>query len=229
MVSLARVCLVDFQGFQSLPRQLPEVLFPSSIPVTRERAMHTHRVAFKDSLERLFGTAVCTHISSCLSSSGACPALLSLPLPQSSAPDVQALFDGVAGSFHSGSAGTVCRPQKSIGTRVEGPLQATPLRDSALWPFPSRGSSNPLLACLFRGGPCPDPCPSIAAAQLPFYSEDGCKLSNNMGSFNPGSEAALRARYFKYEDFFTLRFLLQKVLDFEFSRSVLLSSQIQAV
>lgn len=50
-----------------------------------------------------------------------------------------------------------------------------------------------------------------------------------MGSFNPGSKAALRAGYFKYEDFFTLRFLIQKVLNFEFSRSVLLSSQIQAV
>lgn len=125
--SLAGVCLVDFQGFRGLPRQHPEVLFPSSIPVTRGRAMHIHRVAFKDSLERPFRTAVWTHISSCLSSSGACPALLSLPLPQSSAPDVQALFGGVAGSFHSGSAGTVCRPQKSIGTRVEGPLQATPL------------------------------------------------------------------------------------------------------
>lgn len=140
----AGVCLVDFQ---SLPRQLPEVLFPSSIPVTRGRAMHIHRVAFKDSLERLFRTAVWTHISSCLSSSGACPALLSLPLPQSSAPDVQALFGGVAGSFHSGSAGTVCRPQKSIGTRVEGPLQATPLRDSALWPLSQQRQLQPI-ACL---------------------------------------------------------------------------------
>lgn len=109
----------DVQGFQTLPRQLPEVLFLSSVPVSRGRATHILRVAFKDSLERLFRTAVWTRISSCLSSSGACPALLFLPLPQSSAPDPQALFGGVASSFHSGSAGTVCRPQKSIGTRAE--------------------------------------------------------------------------------------------------------------
>lgn len=78
-----------------------------------------------------------------------------------------------------------------------------------------------MLACLSEAGPVQ------THAQLPFYSEDG--NSNNMDSFNPGSKAALRAGYFKYEDFFTLRFLIQKVLNFEFSRSVLLSSQIQAV
>lgn len=127
------------------------MLFLSSVPVTRGRAMHILRVAFKDSLERLFRTAVWTRISSCLSSSGACPALLFLPLPQSSAPDPQALFGGVASSFHSGSAGTVCRPQKSIGTRAEG--LSTPGSCGTLLsgPFPSRGSSNPLLALSVAG------------------------------------------------------------------------------
>lgn len=188
-----------FRGFRAFPDSSQKCCSPApSQSLGKEPCTLTGlplKTLQRDSLEQL--SAPTSHVCPAVG-----PALLSLPLPQSSAPDVQALFDGVAGSFHSGSAGTVCRPQKSIGTRVEGPFQATPLRDSALWPFPSRGSSNPLLACLFRGGPCPDPCPSIAAAQLPFYSEDGCKLSNNMGSFNPGSEAALRARYFKYEDFF---------------------------
>lgn len=122
------------------------MLFLSSVPVSRGRAMHILRVAFKDFLERLFRTAVWTCISSCLSSSGACPALLFLPLPQSSAPDPQALFGGVVSSFHSGSAGTVCRPQKSIGTRAERLSTPGPCGTLLSGPFPSTGSSNPLLA-----------------------------------------------------------------------------------
>lgn len=93
----------DVQGFQTLPRQLPEVLFLSSVPVSRGRAMHILRVAFKDSLERLFRTAVCPavgHVLPCFSCLCPSPQPLThkhclVGLPAASTQEVQAQSAGL--------------------------------------------------------------------------------------------------------------------------------------
>lgn len=104
---------------------------------------------------------------------------LPLPLPQSSAPEVQGLFAGLAGGIHSGSTGAVCGPQKSTGARVKGLSQPCP---RGHWPL------APLQLILTETAPAIARMPSqrwalsratptCSAAQAPFFSEDKCKAS----------------------------------------------------